>query len=442
MSEVRHAARTTGKTEALIGARQSTTAQVRRQGSHLLPWRVGRPLDRERFASIRRRMVLECCKWDPQVGDVSTLAPFPLILRRPVWAQLAAWAEALAAELVASEAELARRPELHARLGLPWRIRRVLRRHLQAAQAAPAARVIRFDFHWTTEGWRISEANSDVPGGFTESSSFTSLMAEHYPGAAPAGNPAAKLIDAVARSAGQKGAVALLTAPGYMEDQQVVAYLARLLRRRGTAAHTCHPRHLRFRNGRAEFRCDFAGGPIAAIIRFYQAEWLTRLGSTCGWQHLISGGVTPATNPGTAVLTETKRFPLVWDALATHPSTWRRLLPETRDPRAAPWVSDDEWVLKAAFCNTGDEVAIRSLTPGRQWNAAARAARWNPGRWVAQRRFQPLTVATPMGLVYPCLGVYTIDGKAAGIYGRISPAKVIDYTATDVAVLVDNEEEP
>ena len=38
--------------------------------------------------------------------------------------------------------------------------------------------------------------------------------------------------------------------------------------------------------------------------------------------------------------------------------------------------------------------------------------------------------------MYPCLGVYTIDGRAAGIYGRIAPKPFIDYAAVDVAVLV------
>jgi len=32
------------------------------------------------FDSIRRRMVLDYCKWDSQIGDVTTLADFPLIL--------------------------------------------------------------------------------------------------------------------------------------------------------------------------------------------------------------------------------------------------------------------------------------------------------------------------------------------------------------------------
>jgi len=39
---------------------------------------------------------------------------------------------------------------------------------------------MRFDFHWTTEGFRISEVNADVPGGFSESSAFPALMAPSF----------------------------------------------------------------------------------------------------------------------------------------------------------------------------------------------------------------------------------------------------------------------
>jgi hypothetical protein len=39
-----------------------------------------------------------------------------------------------------------------------------------------AARVLRFDFHWTDQGWKISEVNSDVPGGYCEASDLPRLM--------------------------------------------------------------------------------------------------------------------------------------------------------------------------------------------------------------------------------------------------------------------------
>lgn len=78
--------------------------------------RAGNRLPPEDFAEVRREMVLGGFKWDPQVGDVSTLAPFPLLLARSTWRQLCAWTEELARELIAAEAELLGRPELHHRL--------------------------------------------------------------------------------------------------------------------------------------------------------------------------------------------------------------------------------------------------------------------------------------------------------------------------------------
>jgi hypothetical protein len=37
--------------------------------------------------------------------------------------------------------------------------------------------------------------------------------------------------------------------------------------------------------------------------------------------------------------------------------------------------------------------------------------------------------------------VYTVNGRFAGIYGRIAPRPFIDFAAVDVAVLVRNEPE-
>src|SRR5581483_11637804 len=110
----------------------------------------------------------------------------------------------------------------------------------------------RFDFHWTSEGWRISEANADVPGGFTEASSFDALMAQRYPQVMPAGDPAQQWSDAIVGAAGDAGGtVALLVAAGYMEDHQVVAYLAARIREQGLRALVCSPAQLSWCAGRA-----------------------------------------------------------------------------------------------------------------------------------------------------------------------------------------------
>ena len=78
--------------------------------------------------------------------------------------------------------------------------------------AAGSARIVRFDFHPTTDGWRISEANCDVPSGFIEASAFARLIAAET-GYRGAGDPAGAYADAVARGPG--AVVALLYATAY-----------------------------------------------------------------------------------------------------------------------------------------------------------------------------------------------------------------------------------
>jgi hypothetical protein len=159
-----------------------------------------------------------------------------------------------------------------------------------------------------------------------------------------------------------------------------------------------------------------------------------------GWQQFIRGGRTPVANPGAAAITESKRFPLVWDRLATQLPRWQALLPETVKPRDANLTNDKGWLLKTAFCNTGDEVCMPELLPSRKWMQSRWAARLNPNGWVAQRRFNSIPLATPLGPRHVCVGVYTVNGRAAGAYVRLASKPLIDFAAVDVALLIEDDE--
>ena len=411
------------------------SSQAARSGASV-PWRFAPRMAKCDYAQVRRRLVLDHCKWDPQVGDVRALADFPLILRRACWRQLARWAEQLTVEALAAETEILASPSLLKTLGLPRCVRRLLAQG-QNTLTPSGGRIFRFDFHWTTEGWRISESNSDVPGGLTEASAFSKMVASHFPGTVPTGDPGGAWAQAIARAAGAGGSVALLSAVGYMEDLQVTAYIAQRLREIGITAHLARADALQWNNGRALLN----GHRVDAIVRFYQGEWLTRLPSRCGWRLLIAGGHTPVANPACSLLTESKRFPLTWDALRMDLPTWRALLPATCDLGDVDWRRCSQWVLKQAFCNTGDAVLAPDLLPAAQWRKLCREVRFNPQGWVAQRRFEPVAAETPIGPMFPCIGVYTVNGKAAGAYGRLSRGLVVDYAATDVAVLVEANDE-
>ena len=403
----------------------------------LTPWVPAAPVGTAEHARLRRRAIFECCKWDPQVEDVSTVAPFPVLLRREAWDEIAALSEVLAAEAVAAEEELARRPELHRDLGLPGSVRRALRGIGTHGATPGIARVLRFDFHWTTEGWRISEANTDVPGGFNEGPGFTRLVAPSFPGSEPAGDPAGRLAEALAAATPPGGTVALVHATAYTDDRQVMVFLARELEARGRRALLAAPDHLRWHDGRAHLESDWFRGEVDAVFRFFPAEWLPNLPRSCGWKHFFRGGRTPVCNPATALLTQSKRFPLVWDRLETRLPTWRSLLPETRDPRETGWKRDGGWLLKPCLGRVGDGIGMAGVTPEKEWKQIRKELRFGARWWAAQRKFEAVPLAVNGESFYPCVGVYTIDGRAAGAYGRAARRPIIDHLAQDVAVLVE-----
>jgi glutathionylspermidine synthase len=385
-------------------------------------------------------MMFDCQKWDPQVEDVTTLTRFPLILASSEWTGLATLAEALAAETLGMEAELATRPDLLDKLGLPASIRKLFARAGAAPASRGAARLIRFDFHLTEDGWKISEANTDVPGGFIEASGFTALMAKHYPGTVPTGDPTESVARRVAEIVGARGTVALVHATAYTDDRQVMIYLGNRLEAFGLQTQLVSPDQLAWENGCARLNCAWANAPVDCVIRFFPAEWLQHLSHTSGWSHYFVGAQTPQCNPATALLVQSKRLPLVWNALRNPPETWMKTLPETFDPRRVPWEKQDGWVLKPAFGRVGEGVAIVGATDTKDLASIRKDVGRHPDHWVAQRKFSAVPITHEGVPYYPCVGVYTVDGKAAGAYGRIAPRPLIDHRAQDVAVLVQQDE--
>jgi glutathionylspermidine synthase len=399
--------------------------------------RAGCLLDEEAWRALRRRAIFDCHKWDPQVGDTAVVARFPLVISRAVWRELATQAEALAAETLAAEAELLDRAELHAALAIDRATRAALRR---GGVVPGIARVMRFDFHPTAEGWRLSEVNSDVPGGYVEAGGIASLMAAASDGAGVVADPASELARAFAAALPAGATVALVHATAYADDRQAIECLAAAMRGVGFNPVPMAPDHLWWDGeGRAHGAVPWCSGPIDALFRFFPAEWLRNLPRSSGWQHFFRGSRTPQCNPGAALLVQSKRLPLVWDRLATPMPTWQRLLPETVAPAEARRRTDGGWILKPAMGRVGDGIAMAGVSTPRADRYAARWSRWCPGQWIAQRRFESVPVATSMGARHCCLGVYTIDGRAAGIYGRMAPRPLIDDRAEDVAVLVEDE---
>lgn len=383
------------------------------------PYRCLAALSHADEAALRERAVFECSFWRTQVDGIHVLCPYPLVLESSHWDLLAEAAESLSREALHAERTILANPQLLSKLGLPKTLARSLAGYQQAADGT---RVIRFDFHWTTSGWQISEANTDVMGGFIESSGLTKLMESHYNGVVNTGDPAG----AVAAKLAARGSVGLLHLPNYFDDRQVMLYLARRIEEAGGRAYPVGGYQLEV--GADGFRISAKKEILAALFRFFPAHWLPRL---AGWRAFFRNSKTEICNPAISLISQSKRFPLVWEEAGLPMPAWRQWLPETRVPDD----EQEEWVLKPAFGFEGKNVAVPGGSSARRWKQIQKSALQNPERWAAQRKFTALPVDTPDGPGYPCVGVFVIDGKAEGAYGRISSQPLIDDRAREIVIL-------
>ncbi len=114
--------------------------------------RLGEPVPAEALGAIGRAWQLHHFKWDTQVGDTSVLCPQPLLIPRSQWDWLAVQAERATREIYGLERAIAACPALQRLVGVPPPLRKLL------GTAAPAdgLRTLRFDFHPTAEGGRLS----------------------------------------------------------------------------------------------------------------------------------------------------------------------------------------------------------------------------------------------------------------------------------------------
>jgi glutathionylspermidine synthase len=399
---------------------------------------AGPNLEMEAWQRLRMRAIFDHCKWDPHSQDHSVLARYPLFLDADQVGELRLLAEKLSGEALRAEEEIRRKPELWTTLGIPRNIQQVLQSN-EPHGDTDHVRVMRFDFHLTDEGWRISEVNADVPGGYVEGAGWNSVFAEEYGSVNAPPSPSRRLVEAIRERVREDAVVVLVHATTFSDDRQVMMHLARELQRVGLRPALAGPENIVWTDGSACLKGDDGVIEGDAAIRFFPAEWLPQLRGKTQWAGWFSYSKTILCNPGSVVLLQSKRFSLVWNDLKTDLDTWRRLLPMTVSPELARSGEAHQWVFKPAFGRVGESVGMKNVTSDAEFRRLLGEALKRPEEWIAQERFETLPVATQDGAVYPCVGVFTVNGKFAGIYGRASKTPLVDQDAQDVAILVRDE---
>jgi len=96
----------------------------------------------------------------------------------------------------------------------------------------------------------------------------------------------------------------------------------------------------------------------------------------------------------------------------------------------------ERWVLKAAYANTGDQVYLGSELRSSDWERLLRVSQKFPEKWVAQQRFETISLPSSLGPLRPCLGIFVIGGRAAGAYVRLSHTQITGAFALEAPLFI------
>ncbi|MGI6717127.1 MAG: glutathionylspermidine synthase family protein [Eubacteriales bacterium] len=388
----------------------------------------------DQYTDYRYNVIFNAYKWDPQVEDHNTVAKQVLLIDKSTANQLEVLAEQLSEETMQMEEAMIKNLPLAKELGLPKDIRKSLSR-LAGYNRESNVRLMRFDFHPTTAGWAVSEVNSDVPGGIAEASVLPVIASKYFEGYEPRKNIADILLNEFKKLIGNNGTVAFIHATSYADDRQVMEFIGDYFKKNGFNSIMASPDHIVWKNKKAISIIQGQEGEVDGIIRFFPLEWLANLPKSCDWKGFYDC-TTPSCNHPVAILTQPKRLPLVWDKLNVDVTTWKKLLPQTINPKSVD-PDDESWIFKPSLGRVGEGISIKEAVSEKELRSIKKSVKRHPNNWIAQQKFisQPI-VTNDYQTYHVCIGVFTVNGKSAGFYGRISPFSRIDGRAKDIPILV------
>lgn len=388
----------------------------------------------DQYTDYRYNVIFNAYKWDPQVEDHNTVAKQVLLIDKSTANQLEVLAEQLSEETMQMEEAMIKNLPLAKELGLPKDIRKSLSR-LAGYNRESNVRLMRFDFHPTTAGWAVSEVNSDVPGGIAEASVLPVIASKYFEGYEPRKNIADILLNEFKKLIGNNGTVAFIHATSYADDRQVMEFIGDYFKKNGFNSIMASPDHIVWKNKKAISIIQGQEGEVDGIIRFFPLEWLANLPKSCDWKGFYDC-TTPSCNHPVAILTQPKRLPLVWDKLNVDVTTWKKLLPQTINPKSVD-PDDESWIFKPSLGRVGEGISIKEAVSEKELRSIKKSVKRHPNNWIAQQKFisQPI-VTNDYQTHHVCIGVFTVNGKSAGFYGRISPFSRIDGRAKDIPILV------
>ena len=205
-----------------------------------------------KYYDYRIQAMFDCYKWDPQFYDSNTLAKYVLVLTQEENSELISLTEALDKETRLAEELLNKNIKIAKKLALPKKIMEQIP-NMQNYDKSQNIRLMRYDFHPSIDGnWIVTEVNSDVPGGFAESSLLPNLARKTI------NQPSLKynsfgdqMVDAINKKLNKKGTIMMVHCTCFSDDRQVMQYMGDKLEKEGYKIIYGAADHINFKNKQA-----------------------------------------------------------------------------------------------------------------------------------------------------------------------------------------------
>ena len=390
------------------------------------------------YNEYRLQAMFDCYKWDPQFCDNNTLAEYILVLTKKENDEIIELTKKLDKETRLAEEYINKNIKIAKKLALPKRILEQIP-NMKNYDKTKNIRLMRYDFHPDVNGkWIVTEVNSDVPGGFAESSLLPDLARKTIDNfQLDYLSFGEKMVYAINNKLNKAGTIMMVHCTCFSDDRQVMQYMGDRLQKEGYKIIYGAADHINFKEKEAYCILDNNQEKIDLIFRFTPLEWLIQM-KPRRWDGYFNTFTISCNHP-IAIYAQSKRFPFVWDDLeksGISMNTWKSLLPETIEVK--DFENREGFIYKPVFGRVGERITIKEACKGDEYKKIINDVKKHPKQYLAQKKFESLPINGDDGKEYHiCLGSYTIEGEHAGYYARISEYPRIDSYAADIPVLVE-----
>ena len=392
----------------------------------------------DKYYEYRLQAMFDCYKWDPQFCDNNTLAKYVLVLTKKENEEIIKLTQNLEKETRLAEEYLNKNIKIAKKLFIPKKILRQISK-MQEYDSSKNIRLMRYDFHPDVKGnWVVTEVNSDVPGGFAESSLLPELASKtinipelYY---TPFGEI---MVKAINNKLNKTGTIMMVHCTCFSDDRQVMQYMGDRLEKEGYKIIYGATDHIKFKEKQAYCILDNNKEKIDLIFRFTPLEWLIQM-KPRRWDGYLNS-ITSSCNHPIAIYAQSKRFPFVWNDLektGINMETWKKLLPKTVEVKDLG--KRQGFIYKPIYGRVGERISIKEACKGNEYQKIINDVIKHPKQYLAQKKFESLPLRGENGKEYHvCLGSYVVEGEHAGYYARISEYPRIDSYAADIPVLIE-----